>query len=742
MSRALTNIWYSFPVQLLLVHLKYHVILSAIWLFIGSLMTGTFANLYGFKYLFWSPEYLGKVDFWSFFFLGVGFASFAMTWNLTTYLLAAHRFPFLACLARPFTKYSINNFILPLFFILLILFLHIRFEIQEERFSYETTIYNCLGFSFGLITLVLLLIAYFIYTNKNIFAFTKDDPSMPPNLIRSIGPGRGIRVEDIKHERRTRRVDYYLTESFVPRRVRSVAHYSLRTLQRVFKQNHANALAVQMTSLFVLIALGLLIDRPSFQIPAGASLFLLFSMIVTIAGAIIYWFHQWSLTVFVGLFICINMLTKQGFFNHENKAYGLDYKQEEPTYDYLSLQNAFADSIKQKDIENTIQILENWKRKTGQTRPKMLMLAVSGGGLKATTWTMQVLRTADSLSNGKLMQHTALMSGASGGMMGMAFYRELYWRQQRGKATNPYNEAYIKDVSKDLLNPVAFTIVANDIFMPKGTFKVGGKRYTKDRGYIFERQFNANTHHYLEKTLGDYQQAEFNAEIPMMVLTPYIVNDARRLIISPQPMSYLTAPISPKQDVDIDAVDFQNFFKDQHPDSLRFLSALRMNATYPYILPNVTLPTRPDIEVMDAGYRDNFGLETSARFISVFQDWIHEHTSGVVILSVRVIDRKSQKIEASDQDGILKSILDPLGIAGKIIQLQDYEHDMHISFLHQLLGKDRFEVLQFIYEPTTRNEEASMTFHLTPREREDILSAVDSERNKQNFRRVLELLGH
>ena len=62
---------------------------------------------------------------------------------------------------------------------------------------------------------------------KNIFAFTIDDPSMPPNLIRSIGPGRGIRVEDIKYERRSRRVDYYLTESFIPRRVRSVAHYSL-----------------------------------------------------------------------------------------------------------------------------------------------------------------------------------------------------------------------------------------------------------------------------------------------------------------------------------------------------------------------------------------------------------------------------------------------------------------------------------------------------------------------------------
>ncbi|MEM0995311.1 MAG: patatin-like phospholipase family protein, partial [Bacteroidota bacterium] len=630
MKKTWTNIWFSFPIQLVVLHFKYNLLLTAIWLLIGSLITGKVASNYGIKYLFWTPEYLGAVDFWSFFFLGLSFASFTMTWNLTTYMLSAHHFPFLASLARPFTKFCINNFILPFFYIGMIITFHIRFEIQEQQFSYESTFYNIFGFLFGLISMVSLLIAYFIYTNKNIFTFTdKEADELPPNLMRSVGPGRGLKIEEIQSETKGRRVAYYLTESFVPRRVRSVSHYSLKVLHRVFKQNHANALAVQMTSLFVLVALGLLIEHPSFRIPAGASIFLLFSIVITLVGAIMYWFNRWSLTFFVGLFVLLNFMTKQGWFNHENKAYGLDYSEDRPAYTYQNLEDVFSTEAKAADVANTIEILENWKQKTGQEKPKMLMIGVSGGGLKATAWTMQVLRMADSLTNGQMMKQTALMSGASGGMMGMSYFRELYYRIQLGEPIDLYKKSHVNDVAKDLLNSVAFTIVTNDIFIPKGTFDDADKRYTKDRGYVFEQQFNENTHRRLDRRLGEYTQAEYDATIPLMFLTPYIINDARRLIISTQPVSYMTAPPYASNEVDIDAIDFQRFFQAQKPDSLRFLSALRMNATYPYVLPNVTLPTSPDIEVMDAGYRDNFGHESIARFVSVFQDWIKANTSGV-----------------------------------------------------------------------------------------------------------------
>src|SRR5687767_14056803 len=83
------------------------------------------------------------------------------------------------------------------------------------------------------------------------------------------------------------------------------------------------------------------------------------------------------------------------------------------------------------------------------------------------------------------------------------------------------------------------------------------------------------------------------------------------------------------------AVDFGAMFKQQQPMNLRILTALRMNATFPYVLPNVWLPSKPVIDVMDAGLRDNVGAETSLRFIDNFRSWISENTSSVVLLQLR-----------------------------------------------------------------------------------------------------------
>jgi hypothetical protein len=122
----------------------------------------------------------------------------------------------------------------------------------------------------------------------------------------------------------------------------------------------------------------------------------------------------------------------------------------------------------------------------------------------------------------------------------------------------------------------------------------------------------------------------------MLYLTPTIVNDGRRLIVSPHGASFMMIPpvsAAHRQTLEVDAVDYRWMFGAQSADSLRFLTALRMNATYPYILPNVHLPSSPGIEVMDAGALDNYGLFTAIRFVQVFRDWIETHTSGVVLVN-------------------------------------------------------------------------------------------------------------
>jgi hypothetical protein len=743
MSKLLRNIYYSFPVQLLILHFRSNLLLIFTWILLALLISGQVGNIFGIKYLFLSPEYLGHINFWSFFIVGFWFGAFLMSWNLTTYLLDAHRFPFIATMAKPFTKFCINNFIVPFSFFVFYFCYIVYFQSYYELRSFENIMWNCTGFLLGMTLLISLLALYFQFTNKDILNFEKTR-KIPPNLSGKLAPGRPyINIDSIRENRTKWKVETYLSTNLQPMLVRSVTHYDKETLFKVFKQNHLNVLLVQLSGFFLLILLGVLIDNPYSRMPAASSVFILLCMLIALTGAITFWFGKWRLTIIILMLVTVQQLTKYDFFNRENRAYGLNYNIEKTNYtnQSLDLQNQPKNLL--PDVQNTIAILDNWKKKQLERKPKMILLCVSGGGMKAATWTTQVIQQVDKALGGALMQHTSLISGASGGMLGVAYLRELYLQKALGREIDVYSEQYIDDISTDLLNSITFTIVSNDLFLPWATFKSGGYQYHKDRGYIFEKQFNENTHHLLDKTISAYKIPEQEAVIPMMFITPSIVNDGRRMVISPQGVSYMTkAPIAPSKShtVMTDAVDFGRMFQKQDAMNLKFTTALRMNATYPYILPNVHLPSVPEIEVLDAGFRDNHGITSSSRFIHVFKDWILENTSGVVLVQIDTKDKISD-ITPSDEDGLIGSIFNPLGIVGKLLKLQEFEHDTNLGFIFDLLGESNFDLIRFSYLPTEKNEKASMTYHLTEREKQDILNAFYLKENQENLENLKEIMG-
>lgn len=736
------SIYYSFPFQLLLFHIRSHHLLLLMWLVFILLIAGKIGTNLGLQYLYLDPEYLGEVNFWSFFLMGLAFGGFLMTWNLTTYLLCAHLFPFLATLSRPFTKFCLNNLVLPSILFFLYLGHIIYFQATFESGNFEYIFYNCMGLISGAFCLILLNFFYFHFTNKDISSYVKAGHK-PPNLVGNLAPGhRGVDLDYIKLDQHRWRVDTYLNESLFPRPVRSVAHYDAKLLMNIFKQNHLNALIIQLLSMIMLIVLGQLIDYSLFRIPAAASTFIMASVIAAVIGAYIYWFNQWWLTFFVLSLLFINFLTSFDTLSHKNKAYGLDYITTPATYSVSAFHEICLTDQVDLDIANTANILERWHQKTSTPqapKPPMVILCVSGGGLRSATWTMQVVQTADSLLGGKLLDHTVLITGASGGMMGIAYLRELYLRQQLGETINLYEKKYIDNIAKDLLNPVIFTAVTNDLFLPLGQFEVGGFSYRKDRGYILEKQFNENTKHVLDKSLSDYREAEQDATIPMLYLTPSILNDARRMIISPQGVSFMMmAPVGFRHPnaVEVDAVDFGYLFRKQRADSLRMLSAIRMNATYPYILPTVYLPGSPQVAVVDAGFRDNYGILSATRFIQVFQDWIKENTSGVVLVQISSSELV-EEISTQDNRGIISNLLNPLGIASQLIELQQYEQDNSLGFIYDILGEDHFNVIRFFYEPNAINKwEATVSFHLTAGEKENVLESINLPDNQASLQEL------
>ena len=737
--KVLTGIFYSFPVQLVLVHIKKHHFLLIIWVFLTMLVTSVTGQHYGINYLYLDPEYLGHVDFLSFFIVGMALGGFLVSWNITAYILHAHRFPFLATIHRPFGVFMLNNSLIPLAFMVFYIVNLVAFQRDSEFASTQIVLSNVLGLISGVVVIVFLAGTYFFQTNKDIWqimGLRREDA--PPDIqMQSTEENPAISLL-------LWRIDTYINMSLRPRIVRSVAHYDALLLQKVYRQHHGNAVFVEITGLVLLLALGLLIDYQFFRVPAGASVLVLFGLLVALTGAFSYWIRGWRAAMYVALIIALNALMQNDLFKYENQAYGLNYTTSPSAYTLERLDSLSQPALRARDRAHWQGILDNWAAKYQTThgrKPKMVLINASGGGLRAGLFATRVLQQADSLSDGKLMDHAFLMTGASGGMLGSAYYRQIAWMERTDSTVNKYDKKILDAMSSDLLNPVFFTIVVNDLFFPWQHFKIGGKEYRKDRAYIFEQTFNKYSEDLLNQPISSFRSAEENAEMPLMVITPTIINDGRKCYISPQPVSWLTTPPNYNRSLrepQVDGIDFRAFFKNQDADSLLMTSALRMNATFPYILPNVALPSQPLTEVMDAGLRDNFGLETSTRFVHQFADWLKENTSGVVLIEIRGHEQFEQ-IEDYQGQSFLDKIFSPIGnVLSNWSEIQDYNHDYLIDYASEEMD-GMLDVFVFEYTPGEGAEKASVSLHLTQRERQDIAKAVYSPHNRMEYLRLQSL---
>lgn len=750
MRAFFSGILRSFSVQLLLLHLRSNALLLFVWLLLILMMSGLLGPRLGLQYLFLDPEYLENSGFWPFLIIGLAFGFFTMSWNLSTYLLIGGYFNFLASLSRPFFKFCINNALLPLAVFLFYCTLIVRFlrPMQDAEYHWWITVESLSGLILGLVISLFLYALYFNITNRDISYYQPKHREPPPNMgpgQRGGSPGyRPYRAQPLAPVLvgmydNPYHVATYLNENLRTRLVRSVAHYESSVLLSIFRQNHLNAILLQFITVIILGGLGLLIDQPLFRIPAGASFLVLLSLIIAIIGAISYWFSEWRFTLLVLLAAGFNLLTSTPFFQHGNEAYGLNYSTK-ANYDKDGLMALYHSDTLTRDLEATTAILENWKARQTAEKPPFFVVCASGGGLTAALWATHLTQTIEACSDNKLLRHTGLMTGASGGELGLAYLREAYLNDT---AFTKNDVSRLDRISRDMLNPVAFSLVSNDLFLPFTRVRVGDRTYRRDRAFGFEQELNENTDGWLDKPLLDYRAPEQSARIPLLFVTPSIVEDGRRLVISPQGVSYMTAPAAAlRGDLPLrpDMVDFRRLLRQQAADSLRFSTALRMNATYPYVLPLVKLPTRPTIRVMDAGYRDNYGVASAVRFLTVFQDWLRENTSGVHLIQVSAF-REDRGINPDARPGVIDNLISPVGVAGNILGVQILDQEVLLGQVSDILGPDNFHLYRFNYEPNEEDRlQTSVSLHLTERERRQILQAIDGREMQLEIDRVLGVL--
>jgi uncharacterized membrane protein len=594
-----------------------------------------------------------------------------------------------------------------------------------------------LGFLLGFVLFILISFLYFFRADKSIIR--RMSPVIGnPRLYRTQFKGSAVKL----NESRLIKVDYYLNTPLNVKKARDVSHYSREFIDTIFSRHHFAAVLSIFVSFLFLILLGFFLDYRFFQLPAAASIVVFFAVFIAVAGSFTYFLQSWSIPFVIALFFAINLLYSFGVIDPTNKAYGINYnnRDERPLYSRESMMEIMRPEKMDADTKNMINILENWKKKQKEEKPVMIVINTSGGGTRSATFTMNVLQRLDSLSQGELMKKTFLITGSSGGMLGASYFRELYRHKLKDQSINLSDHRYVDDISGDLLNPLFSSLVARDLASPAHKFKVGPYTYIKDRGYAFEQKLNDNTHGVLDHPLSDYFEDEANANIPLMLFHPVITRDGRKLIISSQPVSFLMKPLTDSASiVDPDGVDYAALFRKQDPMSLRMLTVLRMNATFPYVLPNVWLPSTPVIDVMDAGFRDNYGQETSTRFLQVFRNWIQNNTSAIVVIQIR--DRKTGGWEFPYESTGLNDIFTKPAFLLQYnwYKIQEYQQNDLTSLTREIFG-NKFHKLSIQYYPKKDEARASLNFHLTQSEKLDLTQTLDNPYNSKLLREFQALL--
>src|SRR5690554_4973880 len=735
-----------FPINLLFSQVKYNLVVLFYWIFLFATINDYLGTGIGLQYLFLSPEYSGSSTPIAFFLLGASIGGFFMSYHIYSYIQLGPKYPFIATLSRPFYKFSINNSLIPLVFIINLCVNIYYFQKSQEYLENSEVIFRILALIGGVLIFILFSLLYFFPTNKDLFSMTGKKSEEFQD--------KSSNIKATLHRKQTwyepfmdKNVDqyYYIGSKFRIRQSRSSSHYDINVLNKVFSQNHINASVFEVLLVVSYISIGFFRDYEFFQVPASVSVMMILTIVIMLVSALFSWFNAWTYPLIVGTFLLVNYLSvKTEFFQFKSYAFGLSYEEEKlVNYSRASLHNfEYSSSVIQEDYENYVQTLENWKVKTGKKKPKLIILNTSGGGLRSAMWTFKVLQELDSLSDNDFSKHIQMITGASGGMIGAAYYRDLMLMENDSLISSRLDQEYLENISKDLLNRLTFSISTNDLFFRYQSVEINEHLYSKDRGYAFEQELISNLNGALDHTLGYYEPYERSGQIPTMIFTPTIVNDGRRLLVSSQHHGYLQATDRLDERVglnpQIENIEYLKYFQHNNPNEVNFTSVLRMSSTFPYVMPMITMPTDPGMQVMDAGIRDNYGSKTTVRYLIALRKWMHENTSGVIVLKVR--DTKKTLIgETYENIGLFERLLLPFGnMYGNFPRVQDFNQDELFSTAIRSMDYP-IEVVTFNLREHY-DDKISLSWHLTQKEKLKISNAVYSEENSRSVERLMKLL--
>jgi Patatin-like phospholipase len=258
-----------------------------------------------------------------------------------------------------------------------------------------------------------------------------------------------------------------------------------------------------------------------------------------------------------------------------------------------------------------------------------VLVCAAGGGIRAAAWTTRVLTGLETLIGGddgkRFCSSIRLMSGVSGGSVGLMFYVEGRYgagaKRDAKQAAELINRTSVQSSLASAIRGLAY----QDLWRVMLPFLVSWDRFD-DRAYSLEEAWLDHARKHIgqglpEASLNAWRQLVVAGSLPAIIFSATVVETGERFTFS-------TAPC-----VDPSAGE-RDFFATYPSRDVAISTAARLSATFPFISPTAqpllggSIPnadvaqTRSEnteklepFHLVDGGYYDNSGLGALSRWL-------------------------------------------------------------------------------------------------------------------------------
>jgi len=367
--------------------------------------------------------------------------------------------------------------------------------------------------------------------------------------------------------------------------------------------------------------------------------------------------------------------------------------------------------------------------RAGKPGSTVIVVAASGGGIKAAAWTTRVLTGLEEHNPRIFGDSVRLISAVSGGSVGAMYFVSEYDANGTGLPSDAMTlEKAVARSEASSLDDIAWGLVYPDflrVFVP--VFK------HLDRGEALEAALSRelpNRKHHLWSPLSDWREGVLEGWRPAVVFNATVVESGERFLLGTTDLSH--------------AVGRTSLRDSQFPQfavrDVSLVTAARLSATFPYVSP----AARPDIagtqiHVVDGGYTDNYGMATLLTWLDEALRAPGNPVRHVLIIEIRASPPASEPPPLSWRGWPFQSYAPISAMLNVRDTGQLPRNEEELGLLRRYAASCNIDIEDAVFEYPPEN--APLSWHLSPNDKkqiETIWASAATEEQKQTVRAFLE----